>query len=51
METIKYYKAVNPNLKVMISYQKNHEEWKNLYVKFKEYFGDKFGVVEWSDLD
>lgn len=39
METIRWYRSKNPALKVMISFQKYKEEWKNLAVKFTEYFG------------
>ena len=36
----------------MIAYQKYHEEWKNLYIKFGEYFGEgQFGVVQWGEFD
>jgi hypothetical protein len=51
MNTIKNYKTVNPQLQVMISYQKYPQVWKNLAVKFKEYFGNKFSEMEWNDLD
>lgn len=46
METIKHYKETNPAMKVMISYQKYKEEWKNLEIKFSEYFGqEKYKLV------
>jgi len=35
MNTIKYYKEINPKLQVIISYQNYKEEWKNMEVKFK----------------
>ncbi len=30
MNTIRYYRQVNPHLRVMIAYQKYPQEWKNL---------------------
>jgi hypothetical protein len=52
MQTIKWYKEKNPAMKLMISYQKYKEEWKNLEVKFSEYFGkESFKLVEWNDFD
>jgi hypothetical protein len=47
MNTIRYYKAANPQLKVMISYQKYVEDWKNLHLKFEEYFHGEFKIVDW----
>lgn len=39
MDTIRYYRAMNPKLKVMIAYQKYSDHNKNLQIKFGEYFG------------
>ena len=39
-------------MRVMISYQRNKEEWKNLYLKFVEWFGEeKVNFVKWGDMD
>lgn len=47
METIKYYRTVNPKLKVMIAYQRYVQEWKNLEIKFAQYFPGEFKTVPW----
>ncbi len=51
METIKYYRGRNPALRVVISYQKYVEDWKNLHIKFEEYFKGEYRLVEWEDFD
>ena len=47
MNTIKYFRGVNPKLKVMIAYQKYAQEWKNLEIKFDEYFKGLYKTVAW----
>lgn len=47
MNTIRHYKTINPQLQVMISYQKYPQLWKNLAVKFSEYFEGQFCEVQW----
>lgn len=42
MNTIKYYKDHNDKLKVVIAYQKYVQDWKNLKIKFEEYFPGEF---------
>lgn len=51
MNTIKHYKNKNSKLKVMISYQNYPQEWKNLEVKFNEYFPGQFKTVDWNNFD
>lgn len=35
----------------MISYQNYPQEWKNLEVKFNEYFPGQFKTVDWNNFD
>jgi hypothetical protein len=51
MNTIQHYKQVNPKLQVMIAYQKYLQDWKNLLLKFNEYFKGMFSEVSWNDFD
>ncbi len=52
VKTLLHYKKQNPNLKIMISYQKYPDEGKNIEVQFRKYFGpERYGLVEWSKMD
>ena len=51
MNTIRHYKNANPKMKVMIAYYKHTKEWKDLRVKFEEWFQGEYREVEWGDFD
>lgn len=52
MMTLKYFRELNKDLKIVISYQKNKELWKNLEVQFAEHFQKQdYTTVAWNDFD
>ena len=52
MKTLGYYKKHNPDLKIMISYQKYREEDINIQAQFKKHFGSEgYSLVEWSQMN
>lgn len=51
MKTINYLLKKNPKTQIMISFQKNKEEWKNFELCFREQVGVKYSLVPWADMD
>ncbi len=48
MKTISHFLALNPQLKIMISFQKNKEQWKNFETCFKEHVGVQYRLIGWN---
>lgn len=52
MNTLSYYKKHNPDLKIMVSYQKYREEGKNIEMQFRNVFGEgNYWLVGWGEMD